>query len=140
MHYGCLRLEWHAAYILYKGEIMKFFNSRLWIKTSLLFIAFTIFGIVFAVNKGSYWADTFKPVSGAFLCTAICGIMSHKEFSSPIMLYLGKRSMYLYIVHINVWQMVNLVNPLGQFWIVCLTTLILTEVIYNITTLINIFS
>ena len=116
---------------LRKKEIRIFFAEHVWVRIALCCAGFAVFGVIFVANKGVYWANLFKPVSGAFLCIAICGIMCQKEFTSRIMAYFGKRSMYLYIVQIPVWSVVNIDEPIEKFWVSLLFSLIFMELIYR---------
>lgn len=124
---------------LHKNKIMRFFENHMFIKLIVLGASFVAFGAIFATNKEGHWAtysggywNLFKPISGAFLCIAICGIMYCKEFTSQVMVYLGKRSMYLYIIHINVWPAISISDPIERFWVALIISLVLTEFIYQL--------
>ena len=51
----------------YKDKICNFLDVRTWIKSFLFLGAFCIIGVLFAVNKGAYWANPFKVIGGGFL-------------------------------------------------------------------------
>lgn len=117
----------------YEDKIFGFFESRTWIKSFLFLGAFCIVGTLFAVNKGSYWADPFKPIGGIFLCLTICGILHKLIFKSKFMLYIGECSMYFYIAHINLWPALQIENVVYKFWIVLILSIILSGVIHKLT-------
>lgn len=117
----------------YKDKICNFFGVRAWIKSFLFLGAFCIIGTLFAVNKGSYWANPFKPIGGVFLCLAICGILRKLTFESMPMSYIGKCSMYLYIIHINLWPALHIENVIYRFWAALVLSVLLSVVIYNLT-------
>ena len=115
----------------YKNKIISFFEKHIHIKVMLLCSASAVFGGLFVYNKGVYWADVFKPVSGVFLCIAICGVMYCREFTSRIMAYFGRRSMYLYIVHINIWNLIDILGVVEKFWIALVISILFTEILYQ---------
>lgn len=116
----------------YENKLFVFFKRRTWVKTFLLFGVFCIIGTFFAINKDSYWANPFKPIGGIFLCLAICGILRKLTFESRPMLYFGKCSMYLYIVHINVWPALQIQNVVYRFWIALILSMFLSGGIYTV--------
>lgn len=120
----------------YEKRIYSFLNSNklLW-KIFLLLIGFCVTGGIFAVFKGEMWANILKPLSGMLLCIAICGVTRCVRFGSPVMLYVGERSIYMYIVHMNMWTMTEYIAlPAIRFWAAIVLTIIGTEVLYRVTT------
>lgn len=117
----------------YNKEICNFLLKQRMLKIVLYLGAFLITGNLFAVYKGIYWANVFKPIGGIFLCMAICTILRKYTFTSGPMLYFGKRSMYLYIVHINIWPIVQVDNAVIKFWVALVLSVLITEIIYRLT-------
>lgn len=117
----------------YKDKICSFLDVRTWIKSLLFLGVFCIVGVLFAVNKGTFWANPFKVIGGVFLCLAICGILHKLYFGSKPMRYVGKRSMFLYIVHINVWPALQIENIVYKFWIALVLSVIFSGVVYRLT-------
>lgn len=117
----------------YEEKICKFFEKEVWIKSFFLIGLFGVTGIIFAINKGNYWANPLKTGGGVFLCLAICGILQKLKFDSKSAIYLGKRSMYIYIVHVNIWFILEVHNMVYKFWIILLLTLIFSEIAYQLT-------
>ncbi len=115
----------------YKKEICNFLKRRIWIKVLAGLGMFLIFGLIFAVNKGAGWANLFKVLGGISLCGALCGILTRLKFQSKLMLYMGRRSLYLYVVHNNLWHLFTIENAAYRFWIVLVVSLIISELIYQ---------
>lgn len=122
----------------YEKKICALFKSKLWCKVGSLLIGFGMAGILFAVFKGEMWANILKPLSGILLCLALCGGGQCIRLGSPVMLYVGERSMHIYIVHINMWRITeSIASPVIRFWTATILTVIGTEVLYRVTGLIT---
>lgn len=118
----------------YKEKIINIINKYYYQSLVVSFICFVLSGYVFALNKGAVWANVFKPVSGMFLCLCICIIMRKCRLNSPIVMWGGHRSLYLYIVHIAVWSLVRAGNAIVRLWVALLVTILVTEIIYKMIT------
>ncbi len=115
----------------YKKDIGIFLRRNTWLKALIGMGMFFLFGLVFAVNKGVGWANPFKIFGGISLCMALCGILSKFEFRSKSMLYIGKRSLYLYVIHGNLWSLLNVENTVCKFWLALIISIIISEFIYR---------
>jgi peptidoglycan/LPS O-acetylase OafA/YrhL len=117
----------------YEEQIILFFKTNWRLKVLVLTGIFFVTGMVFALYKGAMWANVIKPISGVFLMVAICGIYRKYRLYSKIMDWSGKRSMYLYIIHLNMWEYSVRVNDLViRMMVSIILTVIITEVLYRI--------
>lgn len=116
----------------YEKQLCEYYAQRTWLKIIFAGVGFAVTGILFAVNKGAYWANMIKPISGMLLCLGLGGVFGKLKFTSKWMFYLGKRSMYIYIIHVNIWPMLRVENAIYRFWIVLLLSMILTEMMYRL--------
>lgn len=118
----------------YKEELISWFKKGYIIKCIVLFIGFLISGVLFAYYKGEiFWINIFKIISGCFLSLLISGILRKVNLKSYILSYIGERSMYYYIVHLNVWDSLNQVNDVGKKVILALLmTVIVSEILFFI--------
>lgn len=120
---------------MYEKNIVKFLNKKTLFKIFMFMACFISMGIVFTSYKGLMWANIFKPVAGAFICLAICGIYRMAAVNSDVIVWSGKRSLYLYIVHLNVWNcMAYVENTFLKIWGSLILTLIVTEILYMLIT------
>lgn len=98
----------------YKEKLIIWFQKNFITKCIVLFVGFLISGAIFAYFKGEvFWINVFKIVSGCFLVLLLCGILQKRELKSNVLTYVGERSMYYYIVHLNVWELLNFINNIN---------------------------
>lgn len=92
----------------YEKLIIEWFKNRIIIKCIFLFGAFIICGTIFAIYKQEvFFISIFKIISGIFLCMCICGLLQKITLESKLFVYVGIKSLYYYIVHINMWQLLE---------------------------------
>lgn len=118
----------------YQERIQVLFDKAFKITIIMCIVLFGVTGLIFAANKGKWWANPFKTGGGVFLCAGICGILRIITPSSKIMQYFGKRSLYLYIVHIGIWNLIKIADAMMHFWIATGVSVLITEVMYQIVT------
>lgn len=115
-----------------EAKIVQLYQNAIYPKIGVMLVLFGVSGLVFAVNKGAFWANAVKPLSGVCLCLALCGVFRVLTLRSPLLRWSGVRSMYLYIVHITVWRYTSSVSePVPRMWLTVLFTLVLTEILYQ---------
>ena len=119
---------------IYKGMFIRLLRERYYEVAIASGALFLMMGAVFAINKGALWADFVKPISGMALCILLICIMLKSHINSPFLKWGGQRSLYLYIVHIWVFgilqgKIINLAVLLMMFVIM---TVVITEVFYRI--------
>lgn len=94
-------------------------------------VLFITWGGVFARGKGVYFAiDICKFLAGICLCLFICTIHMRIQFSSKMMQYLGKRSLFFYLVHMNllgICEKAGIEDKISIFYIVIVLTFVVVE-------------
>lgn len=117
----------------YQPKMREFIEKRLIICSVVSFVGFAAFGALFAALKSGGWINVVKPVSGIFLCLFICCLLRRIDLSNRVIMWCGKRSLYLYIVHISVWDCLRIYigNPALLIWISLAVTAGVTEGIYR---------
>ena len=101
-------------------------------------ICFIVSGLIFAIYKGAIWANAMKIISGIFLCIFICLVFQKIQIKSSFFKEAGMRSMYLYIVHIAMWNyMVVINNPILRLLVALIMTACITEILYRIVEMVN---
>lgn len=95
-------------------------------------VGFLFFGLLFATNKGQVWANICKPIAGFLLCISLCCVFRKITIKNKITHWFGKCSMYLYIIHIAVWDIIlcHINNPILVFCGSVILSVLITEGIY----------
>ncbi|MCQ2527732.1 MAG: acyltransferase [Saccharofermentans sp.] len=114
-----------------REAINKFFQTKLFVKIAICFVAFVGLGLIFALFKGAMWANIFKPAAGVAICLGIIGLLKVIKLNSFIINEVGKRSLYYYIVHIAVWNFMDSFSFVPRFWISLSLTVIVVELMYR---------
>ena len=81
------------------------------------------------------WIDIVKTFSGMCLSMMVCIVFMKIKPCSRVMLYMGKRSLYFYLVHINMITVLNSIERLDAinvFFLVLLSTFLVVEIFYRI--------
>ncbi len=134
-------IGWHNALWLftvgmvcsqYKENLISFYQKWTVAKIMVLLGLFVMFGLFFAVYKGAFWVNPMKVLAGVALCIAVCGIFQKYKFRSACMLWLGKMSLYMYVVHVNVWRTIYLENIICKCWMMIILTLIGSEMVFQL--------
>lgn len=116
----------------YQKRILTIFDKAIWIKITACLILFGVTRYIFAINKGAAWANVFKTLGGLFLCISMCGVLRGVMPGSGIMKYFGKRSLYLYMVHLGVWPFIEIEDVIMHYWIAVGASVVITEAIYRL--------
>lgn len=113
-------------------KIIECFKRNFVIKCMGLFVAFFTSGALFAYYKEDILLiNVFKIVSGSFLCLWICGILRKICLKSKILSYIGRRSIYYYIVHINMWELLRGNSRVGLKLVLAISaTIVLSELLF----------
>lgn len=120
----------------YEKNILGKIEERFWKYLISFFLLFLISGGIFALAKGALWADVLKTVSGIFLCFLFCIVFRRIKFTSAIMGYIGIRSLYFYVVHVNIWTILSKFewnNVIGKFYLILGITFVLSELFFQST-------
>lgn len=122
--------------LAWKEEKWIIFINRKWV--FYLFFnaaAFVIWGGVFTYGKGNITGiDIFKVLAGIHLCLLIATIYVRMQFHSSIMKYIGKRSLFFYLIHINLLSIISKIDMYGirVFYVVLLLTFGITDISYRL--------
>lgn len=118
----------------YKDKINHIFKNHLFWKTIFLLGGFVLNGIFFAIYKDTMCVGTlFKSMSGIFLSLMLCLVLRKISIESVILIWLGKISMHLYIVHISVWLIIDADSMILKFWVSFVMSIILAFILYQFT-------
>lgn len=117
----------------YQYKIAELIRKDYYYMLVISLVGFSLTGGIFAINKGLIWANVFKPISGMLLCICICTIMRKCKLNSAVNIWSGNRSMHLYIVHITIWNMIQIGTPMIKLWVALVLSIIITEIMYHIT-------
>lgn len=110
---------------------------RHWFLNMFVYAAlFILFGGIFTYWKGgSVVADILKVLSGTFMSLLVCTIYTRLRLDSGIMQYIGKRSLFYYLVHLGLREVVTGfegVDVVKTFYIVLPMTIIIAELFYRL--------
>lgn len=119
--YNGLLLFWFGCFVAkYQEKIIRFLKENYNIKLGLFLIGFMGFSIIYTLLKGSVLTECLKIVSGMILGIILITIFRKLSFQSPILAWIGKRSLFIYIIHVNLWGIIyhevenmNFVLPLA---------------------------
>lgn len=103
-------------------------GTSLGICTSL----FALCSLCFVVYKGVWWSNIFKTGAGIALGLLFCIIFMKIRFHFVILNYIGKRSLYYYVIHVNLVAVLKM-DFVTQFMGILLYTVILSELFYRMT-------
>ncbi len=113
-------------------EILGWINKKWMITTAILFVMSIISGGIFCYFKGNLWADAVKTVSGAFLSGLFVNILHKVRLALPMLAYIGKRSLYFYIIHLNILNGLNFMGNFDkkkEFYIVIVMTILMVVIL-----------
>ena len=117
--YNGLILFPFGMFIAYKEEKIIALAGKRW---GLFFmgslLSFVAAGAVFTYFKGeTVWVNAAKTFSGMCLCLLTCIVFLRIKFSSKIMEYIGKRSLYFYLIHINLLSVARTIEKLQGIYV-----------------------
>lgn len=140
-----LNARWYNGLLLFpfgmliahkEGKILAAIKRKAVLLFAISIVLFAISGAIFTRFKGNaVGIDIVKPFSGMCLCMVICIAFSQVKFDSRIMLYIGKRSLYFYVVHMNLLTVLESVGEIPQitiFYMVLLLTFPIVEIFYRL--------
>ena len=116
----------------YSEKLSGAFKNHSWLWTAFFAAVFCVTGFVFTKFKGAVWADLVKMLSGVFLSLLVATVNNFVCFGSAVMRAIGKRSLYVYIIHTSIlYLFIDPRYPVFGFYILLISTIILTEVFYR---------
>ena len=116
----------------FKNKIIGYYNTRFISKCIFCFGGFLINGVIFACYKSEIlFISVFKIISGFFLAIFICGILRRITLKSGILSSIGRKSMYYYVVHMNIWELLSKVyEPDNRIILAFLITIVAVEILF----------
>ncbi len=94
-----------------RESVIAFFKRKYLIKLLLTALAFAASCAAYALLSEHGISQVFKLVSGGLLNVLFFSVMLKLRLRSRIMAFFGKMSLYVFIVHVNVWSIVNTLLP-----------------------------
>lgn len=136
--------RWYNGHLLFSvGMIVADYNEQIvrWIKKAWLrkgILAIVLFGVssvLFTINKGMMWANIFKMLGGVMFFLLIGVVLSKIRINSKILMWIGKNSLFVYVIHVYVIKWIKRTGKLylpidTQFLFGILATFVLVG-IYN---------
>lgn len=110
------------------GGFGHWWGTSLAICTALLALC----SLCFMVYKGVWWSNIFKTGAGIALGLLFCIIFLKIRFYFAILNFIGKRSLYYYVIHVNLVAVLKMDFVTQLMWIL-LYTVILSELFYRMT-------
>lgn len=132
--YNGLLLFWFGCIVAkYEKKIMISLSRNYWMKLCVLLAGFIVTSVLYLFLKGSIMLESIKIISGMFLGIILIAVLMKISFQSPILSWIGKRSLFIYIIHVNLWSILcnrvedgNVVLPLA----IC-TSFLVSELCYE---------
>lgn len=140
---GC-NARWYNGLLLfpagmlaaYKEQKIGMFLQDRWYGCVLITgVLFLVFGGIFTFFKGvPLWPDMAKTLSGISLCMFVCTLCRKVAIGSGIMRYIGERSLYFYLVHLSLMEMIGKIEKFSggaAFYFVLFLSFVLVEIFYR---------
>lgn len=113
--------------------LMKLIDKRKYMIFGASVVGFGATGLVFTVFKDEIWAIAFKMLSGVMLAVLVVWICRYIHLNSTVMKYIGIRSMYVYVVHVSILEMLRKtesMDVISESFLLLATSLVLVELIW----------
>ena len=117
-----------VAFSCYQQTIVSALNRHSAISTAASMLIFILCGVSFTMNKGELWSEFLKPVSGIALILLLCCMLRYFRINSPILLWCGKNSLELYIIHVSLHAFFKHLNSLGSIILYIILSVILVSI------------
>lgn len=122
---GMLSAKYESQLI---GAFGRWWGTCMTVCTALLVLC----SLFFVVYKGVWWSNIFKTGAGIALGLLLCIIFIKIRLHFPVLNYIGKRSLYYYVVHVNLVAVLKMDFVAQLMWIL-LYTVIMSELFYRMT-------
>ena len=76
-------------------------------------ILFCVFGALFEIYKEEIWSCIIKTFCGISFSLLVCIIFRKISIKSKILIYIGRRSLYYYVVHVSLMPLIYKINIVG---------------------------
>lgn len=111
----------------YEKNIIVIWNKRWWFNLALSTVIFLVLSITFTISRGNLWGDFAKTFAGIFLSLIVCEFFVRYKLNSKIMQYIGKDSLYYYIVHLSMITILSdmqLTNVILEVYFILILTFV----------------
>lgn len=106
----------------YNHSFVNFFRKNYCIKMAVMSMIFLSLSVLYSMEKGSVLADFLKLISGSFFCLLFFGLVLKVRVQSGIIKWFGEKSLYLYMIHLEIWKIYDmLIGDRHMQFVICLT-------------------
>lgn len=116
----------------HEKHLIPYFCERWGFSAGICFVLFVLCGIFFMKLKGVWWADLLKTFAGFALGLLLCVLLTKVKFHLAVLNYIGIRSLYYYVIHVNLLAVLQVSFARNLFGIL-LCTVVLSELFYRLT-------
>lgn len=109
--------KWYNSHLLfslgmymadYNDRVINFTTGKKWqLKCGCGLIGFLCCSILFTCYKGALWSNVFKTLAGACMCFLVFCIMGRLRLNSPILQWIGKNSLLVFMLHLPILNMLQ---------------------------------
>lgn len=117
----------------YRSKLVEFLKRKFWLKGFAVVLLFGICSGIYVLLDDYTVSALFKLIAGGLFCIAFVMLLMKIEIKSKPIIYLGKKSLHIYIIHLNIWAISDLIignNGILQFLISIVMSIAIT-VIYG---------
>lgn len=119
----------------YKDSIIDWFNEKYFLKVVVAFFFFCMLAGMFVIlkEKGISF-DGMKLLAGGLVCTVLFQVLIKLKLESACMIFIGRNSLPLYLIHSNIWTICsqgNVLQNLQLKFCVCVAMSLLCIWIYD---------
>lgn len=110
-----LHERWYNAHLLFSvGMIVATYNEKIinflkkmkwWLVNAVLGVAFLAFSLTFIACKGTLFGIVLKIMSGICICLLFYNIFLYICIKSPLIQWIGRNSLLIYIIHLQILAM-----------------------------------
>ena len=133
--YNGLLLFWFGLCVgAWQQKIAEYFKEQFLLKLALLSAMFFVLSVLYLLLKGALAVELLKILSGMVLGLLFALIFLKFHIKSALLRWIGNRSLYCYIIHINLWAVsVALFADFGYFMLLLsvLTVFVLVQLCYK---------
>lgn len=118
----------------YKEKIITWLYHKYCLKLFGSVFLFGMLALVFIVIRGTIAGDLMKILGGGILCILFLQLVMKIKLNSPFIIYIGKNSLQLYLIHTNIWSVFSPYLPgvnIQIKFIICMTASVLCIGLYN---------
>lgn len=97
----------------YKESMIDWFSEKYFFKVVMAFFLFCMLAGIFVVlKKKGISCDGMKLLAGGVVCIVLFQVLIKLKLESSCMIFIGRNSLQLYLIHSNVWAIYSQANVL----------------------------